>query len=205
MSRKTDYFEYFIEIADIACKQAEHLHNTFSNYDPAKLTESRDVMHHMEHTADEKKADMIEQLIKEFLPPFDRDDIISLAELYDTVCDTVDDVLLKFYMYGIDECTPQAIVISGKIVEICHKLYDLTCELRGFKKQEHLITLVEAVNDGESEGDALYSDAMHELFSKETDPKTLIIWRDLYTALEDCFDSCEVTADLIRNIIIKNS
>ena len=206
MSNKLDYFEYFNEISQFACEQSQFLYDTLRQYDAQKLPESIKHMHDYEHKADLKKSEMIAQLIKEFLPPFDRDDIVSLAELYDTVCDTIDDVLLKFYMYNITTCNEEAIVISEKIVEICQELKGLTAELGGFKKPDKLLEKVIRVNQIEDEGDKLYLNVMHDLFVKpQKNNKNLICWSNIYTCLEDCFDACENTADLIRNIIIKNS
>ena len=206
MSKNIDYFEYFTEISSFACEQAKYLHETLSKYDAEKLQERIKHMHSFEHNADVKKADMIAQLIKEFLPPFDRDDIMTLAELYDTVCDTIDDVLLKFYMYDIKKCTDQAVEISAKIIDICRELHELTIELRGFKRPDALVKKVIMVNSLEDEGDRIYTDVMHSLFAEgRKDAKTLLSWSSIYSGLEDCFDACENTADMIRNIIIKNS
>ena len=205
MSNKVDYFTYFNEVADIAYKQAEYLSGVLSDYDHDKLQQEMKRMHALEHQADIKKNEMITELIKDFLPPFDRDDIVSLAELYDTVCDTIDDVLLKFYMYDIKECTEEAKNISKRIVDICQRLKQLTEELKGFRKPDVLIDKVKLVNDIEEEGDILYNNVMHNLFSSDADCRKLICWSTIYTCLEDCFDACENTADLIRNVIIKNS
>ena len=205
MSNKIDYFEYFKEISILACKQAQYLSETLENYDHDSLPERMKYMHSIEHEADIKKSEMITELIKEFLPPIDRDDIVSLSELYDNVCDTIDEVLLEFYMHDIKECTPEAKVISKKIVEICLQLHELSENLKGFKKPDTLIEKVIQVNDIEDEGDKLYTSVMHELFSKCDDSKTLLCWSNIYACLEECFDACEHAADLIRNVIIKNS
>lgn len=206
MSNKLDYFDYFNKIAEFACEQAKFLHKTLKDYDDSKLLNSISTMHDYEHTADLMKNAMIEQLIKEFLPPFDRDDIVSMAELYDTVCDTIDDVLMKFYMYNIKECTPEAVTISSRIVDICQELQDLTRDLKGFKKPDALTEKIIKVNEIEDDGDQMYLEVMHNLFvNTKEDTKSLLSWSNIYSCLEGCFDACENTADLIRNVVIKNS
>ena len=202
---KIDYFKHFYKVADLACKQSDLLIKIVEKYDNSKLQENMKDMHTFEHEADLLKANMIAQLIKDFLPVIDREDIMALADLYDTVCDSIDDVLQRFYMYNIKSCRNDVLVICNKINETCLKLRDLTSELKGFKSPENLLKKVVEVNDVEEQGDELYIDATRKLFTSKSQNKDLIAWTNIYSGLEECFDACEGVADEIRNVIIKNS
>ncbi len=46
---------------------------------------------------------------------------------------------------------------------------------------------------------------MRELHTGDFDPLTVISWRDVYTFLEYCADSCEFVADTVESIVMKNS
>ncbi len=202
---KIDYFGHFYKVTDLACNQSALLIEIVEKYDNSKLQENMKNMHVFEHQADILKNDMIAELIKDFLPIIDREDIMALADLYDSVCDSIDEVLQRFYMYNIKECRDDVLPICKKINEICIKLRALTAELKGFKAPDNLLKKVIEVNDVEDEGDKLYMDATRRLFIEDSQSKDLTSWTNIYEGLENCFDSCEKVADEIRNVIIKNS
>ncbi len=201
---KINYFEHFTTVAGIAEKQAELLNRIVENYDESKLDQYIQEMHSLEHNADYLKNQMVTELVRDFLPPIDREDIMMLADLYDSVCDSIDDVLLRIYMYNIREMRDDVQTITQRICKICNELGKLTGELRNFKSNEKLLDLVTAVNDIEEEGDKLYIDATHRLYKDETGIKVISAWTNIYTSLEDCYDSCELVADEIKTVIIKN-
>ena len=51
----------------------------------------------------------------------------------------------------------------------------------------------------------LGTEAIHKLFVTETDFRTLLGARGIYDSLEECCDLCEHAADIIEQIIIKNT
>lgn len=201
---KIDYFEYFVTVVDLAVKQAELLGGIIENYDAVRLDEYMNEMHSLEHRADQYKYEMIEELVKDFLPPIDREDIMLLADLYDSVCDSIDDVILRLYMYNISSIRNDVQIIVKKIGDICRELGNLTAELKGFKSTDKLIKMVVMVNSIEDEGDRLYMEATYSLYKEKSDSKNIVAWTNIYSCLEECFDSCEKVADEIKTVIIKN-
>lgn len=201
---KIDYFEYFVTVVDLAVKQAELLGGIIENYDAVRLDEYMNEMHSLEHRADQYKYEMIEELVKDFLPPIDREDIMLLADLYDSVCDSIDDVILRLYMYNISSIRNDVQIIVRKIGDICRELGNLTAELKGFKSTDKLIKMVVMVNSIEDEGDRLYMEATYSLYKEKSDSKNIVAWTNIYSCLEECFDSCEKVADEIKTVIIKN-
>lgn len=61
------------------------------------------------------------------------------------------------------------------------------------------------VNTIEGEADTAYAELIHSLFSKETESKKLIGNKAICDCLEECCDLCEHAADIIYQIIIKNT
>ena len=92
MGRKKDhdYFAMLVEGVNYACEAATMLKTTFENFEPEKLQENINKVHHVEHTADMAKHDMIEKLVKEFITPIDREDILELADVIDDVTDDLE-------------------------------------------------------------------------------------------------------------------
>ncbi|WP_148218482.1 DUF47 domain-containing protein [Thermosediminibacter oceani] len=65
--------------------------------------------------------------------------------------------------------------------------------------------LIVEINRLEEEGDAIYTEATRDLFVNCTDYKELLAWDTTYHYLEKCCDACEAVADIIENVIMKNT
>ena len=52
---------------------------------------------------------MLDRLVKDFLPPIERNDIVSLSQNIDNVTDEVEEVLLRVYMNNVKEIEPNAL------------------------------------------------------------------------------------------------
>ena len=81
MARKNEnnYFTMFAEAVSYSCKAADMLKEDFTDFDPARLAVRIEEMHHIEHTADIAKHELMEKLMKEFITPIDREDILELS------------------------------------------------------------------------------------------------------------------------------
>ena len=100
MGKKQDayYFNTFTACAEDACRAAHLLKNVLEDFKPEELETQLDKLHEIEHSADEKKHDIMDHLAKEFIPPIEREDIVSLSQNIDNVTDKVEDILLRVYM-----------------------------------------------------------------------------------------------------------
>ena len=109
MAKINSYFKDFITMMDFSCRAAEQLKNSFESFKPESIEELRREMHNIEHEEDTVKHQMMERLVKEFVTPIDREDIIQLAHDIDEVLDELDDVLIRMYMHNIRSIRPTAL------------------------------------------------------------------------------------------------
>lgn len=200
-----DYFVLMQEMVECTCQAAEKLHEILNAFDPSKLDASLVEMHKIEHRGDDLKHALAEKLVKEFITPLEREDIMAITSQIDDVTDAVEDVLLKIYMYNARTIRPQAIEFANIITQCCKELYTVFCAFADFKKSKTILPSIIEINRLEEEGDTLYINAVHELYSTDTDPITAIAWTEVYTRLEKCCDTCENTADLVEHVIMKNT
>ena len=108
-------------------------------------------------------------------------------------------------MYHI-KIIPDRTAELSKIVNRCVKALDeAAAELKNFKKREALHSLLVKVNDIETEADYVYIEALYKLFEENVDGKTLTGAKAVYEALESCCDLCENAADIIEQVVIKNT
>ncbi len=205
MAKKTNNYFDLIKKQTSYCVEASNLLEEILCKFNADINAYRSQMHEIEHTADEIHHDILNKLSTEFITPIDQEDILRLVQIIDDITDALDEVILDIYMYRI-EAIPERTAELSKIVNRCvSALYEATDELKNFKKPELLRTKLVSVNDIEGEADEVYNDAIYKLFGSSADVKTLIGSREIYEGLENCCDLCEHAADVIEQVIIKNT
>ena len=202
--KEYNYFEAFIEIGDYAIRSAQCLHQTLVDFDPRTLPDQMNKIHELEHTADMLKHTMSDHLIREFLPPIEREDIMSLSNVLDDLIDVIEDVVIRLYMYNVTEIPDRAIRLSEIIVSCVEKLIEALKEFEHFRKSKKLSSLITEINRQEEVGDQQYADAMHELFTAGKNPLVTMSWMEIYERLEKCCDSCEDVASCISRAVMNN-
>ncbi|MEG2018127.1 MAG: DUF47 family protein [Clostridium sp.] len=200
-----DYFEMMAELVTYSCEAASLLNEILKDFDAAQLEEKLEKMHEIEHTADIKKHDMMNKLVKEFITPIERGDIIELSHQIDNVTDAVEDVLVRLYMFNITSLRSEALEFCSIIIESCTKLKILMDEFRNYKKSTTIRDLIIDINALEEEADRLYTKSMRNLFTNSKDPIEIITWKDNFYFFEKCCDACEAAADVVECVIMKNS
>ena len=199
------YFAFFCEMIDCACQASTALNNMFSDFQSKNLRQEADVIHQIEHAADLKKHDMMSQLLREFLPPIDREDIVNISHVLDEIVDLIEEVVLSLYMNDIQKCRPDVQPMVALIVKQCEELQKLMAEFENYKKSDKLRESIIVINTLEEEGDRLYLEAMRGLTLGCSDALELVAWRDIYSSLEDCCDACEKVADAVEEVVMKNT
>lgn len=199
------YFDAFAKGISYANDAAALLQNCFKNFDVTNIKARLDEMHKIEHTADGVKHEMMERLMKEFLPPIEREDIVELAHTIDDVTDSIEDVMLGIYMYNITEIRSDVKEFAELITRCCDALKIVSQELHNYRKSTLLIPKIAEINSLEEEGDRLYTEATHRLYVEEKDPVAILVWTNIYDRLEKCCDNCEKVMDLVELVIMKNS
>jgi predicted phosphate transport protein (TIGR00153 family) len=203
--RGFNYFEAFVGLSEYSLSSAEILHNTLMNYDAAELPQKIKEMHEIEHSADLAKHVLMNNLLKEFLPPIEREDITSLSQEIDDVTDSVEDVLLFLSMFNIKTIRPEILKFTELIASCCKSMYEALVEFQNFKNSKTLHGKIVEINNLEEKGDGLYYEMMRNLFTSSNDPIELMTWCEILHKLERCCDNCEDVADTIEQIVTKNS
>jgi Phosphate transport regulator (distant homolog of PhoU) len=134
--KKFDYYSYFVSMMDSATSAANMLDETLKNFDALDIEERMRNFHRIEHDADLKKHDMMDMLLKEFLPPIDREDIVKLGHELDEITDLTEDVVLAIYMFDVKIIRDDAFKVAEVLVKCCAELSDLLKELEKSKKND---------------------------------------------------------------------
>lgn len=203
--KQNNYFE-LIQKQSAYCVEASNLlEDILCKFNAGSVGTYRTQMHGIEHQADEIHHDILKKLSTEFITPIDQEDILRLVQIIDDITDALDEVILDVYMYHID-VIPERTADLSRIVNRCVKaLHEAASELKNFKKPEKLRQLLIKVNDIEIEADGVYMESIYALFGSDLDGKALLGAKAVYEGLENCCDLCEHAADVIEQVIIKNT
>ncbi|NLO09897.1 MAG: DUF47 family protein [Clostridiales bacterium] len=200
-----NYFEAFVELSKYSLSSAEILHKILADFNPSELSLRVKEMHEIEHNADLAKHVIMNHLVKEFLPPIEREDIISLSQEIDDVTDSVEDVLLFLSMFNIKTIRPDVLKFTALISDCCKSMYEALVEFQNFKHSRILHDKIIEINHLEEVGDGLYFDMMSNLYASSNNPVELMTWTEILHKLERCCDNCEDVANVIEQIVMKNS
>lgn len=206
MAKKTN--EYFLLIeqqAAICVEAAALLENILTEYSAAGMAVRRVEMHAVERRADGICHDIRNRLSAAFITPIDQEDILHLAQLLDDVTDALDEVALECYMFRLAELPAGAPAFAGLTRRCVGKLCEAAIELRNFRSSGRLRALLAKVNTLEEQADDAYATAIHDLFAEDAAPRTLIAGKAIFDCMEACCDLCGHAADVMDQIIIKNT
>lgn len=198
------YFDAFIELADLTRQEAILLHDYLHHFDHAQMYEKINEMHAIETKADQMKHEMMDQLAKEFIPPIEREDINRLFNEIESVSDLIEDVLIKIHIFCITEIRPEAIQFGDLLVKSCDVLTQMMKEFPNFKRSTKLRDYIVAINDLEEEGDRLYSNSIHDMFSTVKDPIDLMRWTETFDRFEKSCDGIEQVAIVVESVVMNN-
>ena len=207
MAKKQDtfYFDTFTACAAHAVKASEILRKCITDYDPDNLDPILEEIHKVEHDADMKKHDLINVLVKAFITPIEREDIMLMSQCLDEVVDKLEDVVLRLYCDNVRSIRPDMAASVDVVERCCKEMLLMTEDFADFKHSKTLKERIININTMEEEADKLFIANMRRLHTSETDPLEIIIWRDIYRYLEQCADACEHVADACEKVLMNNT
>jgi len=156
----------------------------------------------LEHKGDEVIHEIFTRLNQTFITPIDPEDIHSISTTLDNVLDGIEDTSHRLVSYRIDP-------VPGNMVTLAEVVAGCAAQLRSaFEALERNGTILAhciEINRLENEADRIGRSAVADLFNKESNPITLIKLKEVYDFFEATVDSCEDVADVLQNVVVKNS
>ena len=200
-----NYFDEFVKNSRYIVESAEILKETLKNYSREKLIKSIAKVHTLENEADQTLHKMRSYLIKDFLPPIDREDIVFIGHRIDDVEDCIDEILINFNILNVTTLREDVVEITNVLIECTKSLKEALMNFQNFKKPELVKEKSIAINVLEEKADKLYEKAMKKLYEEETNAIEIIKWTTIYNRLENATDACERVGDCLEDDVMKNS
>jgi len=200
--REEKFFELFEEGAHNVVKAAQKLKELVDTW---KNVEGRvNEITELEHEGDRVTHQIMEQLHRTFVTPFDREDIALLAHSLDDVTDFIHAAADAMLIYKIDQPTQRAKDLADIIVQAAAEVERALPQLR---RRAHLKQVLERcveINRLENMADRVFRSAVGELFDDSTDIANVIKWREIYEHMESATDRCEDVANVLEGVALKH-
>jgi uncharacterized protein Yka (UPF0111/DUF47 family) len=156
---------------------------------------------------DAKGEKMFRTLIKElgrnFITPFDREDIHELATAISSAQDFVHGSGKRIYLYKVMAMDRYFSDLADQITLGARELEKACDLLISMKNAVEIKQICQGIKKIELEADAIYDRATTELFENEKDPIELMKKKDILESLETATDKIDDAANIIRSILIK--
>jgi len=157
----------------------------------------------MEHICDDYTHEIFTQLGKNFITPFDREDIHYLATALDDIADYMYASAKKINFYKVNPADTGIQKMAEVIALGCEAVNRAVIELRNMKNMRQITDALVAINSIENQGDDIFDMSIERLFDTEPDAKEVIKKREIYQVMEIVTDKCEDAANVIESIIVK--
>ncbi len=159
----------------------------------------------LEHQADEVTHKIFGELNATFVTPFDREDIHELASTLDDIMDNINGSASRFVLYGVNRKTPYMKQLMEIIQHSAQAVEKGVQYLSDFRNSEKLQAILREINSYENEADAVFEQAVADLFENEKDVREVIKLKEIYVGLETATDKCEDVANVLESILIKHA
>lgn len=157
----------------------------------------------LEHKGDEITHEIFQELSRNFITPFDREDIHRLVSAIDDILDYIHGSSKRMDLYKVTECTPDMIKLSELLQTQTEELRRVIFELKNLKNMRNITESLVLINSIENHADDIFDNAVARLFETETDAVVIIKTKEILSALETATDMCEDAANVIDSIIVK--
>ena len=203
MPKDKVFYSLFEQVADNVSKMGKTLKEVVSEPDYDKRAAVIAKVEDLEHQNDDLTHKIFTELGRNFITPFDREDIHYLATALDDICDYTFATAKKINFYKINPNDPGIQKMAEMIEQGCDQIGNAVKELRNMKNMRKITDALVKVNSIENQADDIFDLSIDRLFETEPDAKEVIKKREIYQVMEIVTDKCEDAANVIESIIIK--
>ena len=157
----------------------------------------------LEHKNDDLTHKIFTELSRNFITPFDREDIHYLANAMDDVADYIFASAKKINFYRVDQQHESFSNMADLIVQGCENIKIAVTGLKDMKNMRQITDALVRINSIENQADDVFDYSIERLFATENDAKEVIKKREIYQVMEIATDKCEDAANVIESIIVK--
>ncbi|MEC4053026.1 DUF47 family protein [Myroides odoratimimus] len=143
------------------------------------------------------------ELGKNFITPFDREDIHNLITAVDDIADHLSDAASRMRLYQIDKVTKPLRKLTEANLEACSEVAKGLLILKDNKNFTALAEISKNISRLERKADKVFDKAVADIFENESNAIEIIKYKEVMMALETATDSCKDVANVLETITVK--
>ncbi|MES2811023.1 MAG: DUF47 family protein [Bacteroidota bacterium] len=145
------------------------------------------------------------ELSKNFITPFDREDINALIKAIDNVADNMHGAASRMRLYQVEKITKSIRKLTEINLEACQLIDKAVKELKDLNNHPSIKGICKRINKLESKADVVFDKAVADIFENESDAIKVIKYKEVLSALEMASDRCKGVSNVIEQISVKHS
>jgi predicted phosphate transport protein (TIGR00153 family) len=203
MPKNKIFYELFEKVANNVAKMGSLLKDEVAEPDFDKRAAIITQIEDLEHDNDELTHNLFTELGRNFITPFDREDIHYLATSLDDIADYIYAAAKKINFYKVNPNDTGMQKFADLIQQGAEQVRIAVTELRDMKNMRNITEALVKINSIENQADDVFDFSIEKLFATEDDAKEVIKKREIYQVMEIVTDKCEDASNVIESIIIK--
>ena len=203
MPKNKTFYDLFEGVAITVNKMGGVLKQLVNEPDYDKRASLTSQLEDLEHVNDDHTHKIFTELGRNFITPFDREDIHTLASALDDIADYIFASAKKINFYRVNPNDPGIQKMAELIEQASFQIQIAVKELREMKNMRVITDALVKVNSIENQADDIFDLSIEKLFNQENDFKEVIKKREIYQVMEIATDKCEDAANVIESIIVK--
>ncbi len=203
MPKNKIFYELFEKVANNVAKMGSLLKDVVGEPDFNKRATLIGQLEDLEHANDDLTHNLFTELGRNFITPFDREDIHYLATSLDDVADYIYAAGKKINFYHVNPNDTGMQKFAELIEQGAEQVRIAVTGLRDMKNMRGITEALVKINSIENQGDDIFDFSIEKLFENEPDAKEVIKKREIYQVMEIVTDKCEDVSNVIESIIIK--
>lgn len=201
--REHKFFDLFEKSARNMVRAAQSLKELVDDWE--NVGEKVGEINELEHEGDRITHQIMEQLNRTFVTPFDREDINTLAHTLDDVTDFIKAASDTMLIYKVERPGPKAKELAEIILQATNEVESAVPLLRCRGELLKVLKQCVEINRLENMADTVYHSALAELFDDTSDIVRIIKWREIYEQMESATDRCEDVANVLEGVALKHA
>ncbi|MFP9113402.1 DUF47 domain-containing protein [Flavobacterium sp. RHBU_3] len=145
------------------------------------------------------------ELSRNFITPFDREDIHALISAIDNVAGYIYGASNRMKLYQVEKISKSMRKMTEITLEATQLIQLAVGDLKDMKKLNNIADACKKLYKLEAKSDSVFDKAVADIFENETDAKNIIKYKEVLSSLETAIDKCKGVANVLESIAVKHS
>ncbi|MGI4021070.1 MAG: DUF47 domain-containing protein [Janthinobacterium lividum] len=200
---KIIFFPLFDKAAENVVTMAKLLQSALNDPDSINTKDLYHKIDRLENIGDDITHEINIEISKNYITPFDREDIMSLTSSIDDVADYIHESANRMFLYDLRDFIPPIQTLSDLILQASLDMQALIHELKDIKNVQKIEDYCKSIYATETKADQVYNQAIANLFDNEKDPIKMIKFQEILLGLETATDMCKDFVKSVESIMVK--